>query len=246
LRAYLVEIFSSIQGEGPYAGVRQVFVRFAGCNLKCSYCDTPHEREAEYRVETVPGSGVFDRFPNPVDEETVSCIINNLISGNIHSICLTGGEPLLQTEFIRNLAQILRKNGLKVYLETNGSLPGALEEVLPFVDYISMDIKLPGSTGIEVEWNTHKEFLKKGLQKNIFVKAVVSSDTSDSEITAASRLIQGVDTHIPLIIQPVTPHPGFPGETPTAGRLLKLQELSLNHINDVRVIPQTHKMMGQL
>ena len=66
--AFISEMFSGIQGEGPYVGVRQVFVRLAGCDLRCHWCDTPASlvRRGAGRYETSPGSREFTERPNPV------------------------------------------------------------------------------------------------------------------------------------------------------------------------------------
>ncbi|MCK5661099.1 MAG: 7-carboxy-7-deazaguanine synthase QueE, partial [Methanosarcinales archaeon] len=65
---HIYEIFNSIQGEGPYVGMRQVFVRFCGCNLACEYCDTYESRKdviSNCSVEKVPGSRIFSKIENP-------------------------------------------------------------------------------------------------------------------------------------------------------------------------------------
>ena len=83
--AKVIEIFTSIQGEGPYIGVKQLFIRFCGCNLNCDYCDTDGE----------PNQNYF----NFSHEE----LKNNVESFNlktVHSISLTGGEPLLWVDFL--------------------------------------------------------------------------------------------------------------------------------------------------
>jgi organic radical activating enzyme len=101
-------IFSSIQGEGPYAGYRQIFIRFSGCHLSCDYCD---ENTTEGKILT--------------DEEALK-EVNNLNKSFHHSISLTGGEPLLQVDEIKKL---IPKLPLPIYLETSATLPDYLKEI---------------------------------------------------------------------------------------------------------------------
>jgi len=121
---YISEIFLSIQGESTYAGLPCVFVRLAGCNLSCRWCDTPYARveegSREMTVEEVAGE--VERFRCPLVE-------------------ITGGEPLLQEE-TPALARSFLDAGRKVLIETNGSVDlGVLD---PRVVKI-VDIKCPSS-----------------------------------------------------------------------------------------------------
>lgn len=242
----LVEIFSSVQGEGIYTGVRQIFIRFSGCNLKCLYCDTDYEPKPSFRVEARPGSREFKSYPNPAEPENVARIIEKLNINKAHSISLTGGEPLLSMEFIAQLGQLLKGRGVKFYLETNGTLATELNRVLAWIDIICMDIKLPGSAGCREMWDAHREFLAIGAKKEIFVKTVVSPATREQEIIRACKTIAAVDCGISLVIQPVSPLPEGLKAREFNRKLLKWQETALEHIKDVRIIPQTHKLLGQL
>ncbi|MPN44260.1 7-carboxy-7-deazaguanine synthase [bioreactor metagenome] len=129
------------------------------------------------------------------------------------------------------------------YLETNGTLPGELEKVLPHVDIISMDIKLPSVVGNSY-WEEHRQFLRIAKHKEIFVKIVISGETSWAEFATAIQLIADVDKNITVILQPVTPINGCINVDPD--RIIFLQDEALSLLNDVRVIPQTHKYIGQL
>ena len=246
--ANIVELFSSIQGEGLYVGYRQIFVRFFSCNLECAYCDTPRSLEdvRSCVVERTPGEGDFYRLPNPVDAETLSGIIASFEKAPClnHSISLTGGEPLLQARFLQNWLPDVSRN-FKVYLETNGTLHQELEEIIDYVDIISMDIKLPSAASIEPQWDRHRQFLVAARGKELFVKLVVKADTSDDEFLAAVDMLAEEDDKIPLIIQPVTPY-GEVKEKVGAGRILDLHGMASRCLNNVRVIPQTHKMMELL
>ena len=98
MNAKISEIFQSIQGEGKYLGVRQVFIRFFGCRLGCRWCDTDYARN--------PQAGRFTEMN--VDE--VMGRAASLWAG-CHSISLTGGEPLLQAGFLKELFPRLKKAG---------------------------------------------------------------------------------------------------------------------------------------
>ena len=100
----VVEKFTSINGEGTRAGELAVFIRFKGCNLRCSYCDTMWANEPEC----------------PYKEETPEEILNYVLGTGIHNVTLTGGEPLLQKD-IRDLIHLLLQAGLQVEIETNGA-----------------------------------------------------------------------------------------------------------------------------
>ena len=125
----VVEKFVSINGEGKRAGQLAVFVRFKGCNLNCSYCDTKwaNEKEAVYTPMTA--------------EE----IYNYIKDTGVKNCTLTGGEPLLQDN-IRELIKLLAQDKtLRVEIETNGSI-----DLKPFADMenrpsFTMDYKQPSS-----------------------------------------------------------------------------------------------------
>ena len=128
----VAEIFTSINGEGTKAGQTAVFVRFTGCNLNCSYCDTKwaNEPNAEYKLMA--------------DRE----ILSRIKETRIKNVTLTGGEPLLR-EGIHELLEEIAKDGfLQAEIETNGSI-----DLKPFCDIenrpsFTMDYKLP-SSGME-------------------------------------------------------------------------------------------------
>jgi len=98
----LVEVFSSVQGEGPYLGVRQLFVRFAQCNLNCAFCDTPwRERQPQQcQVEQTAGHRNFIFLENPVEPAQLAHVLGQLDLARHHSVSLTGGEPLLYSDYI--------------------------------------------------------------------------------------------------------------------------------------------------
>lgn len=244
---YLQEVFSSIQGEGPLVGNRQVFVRFAGCNWSCDYCDTPSDSTPDnFCLEQTPGKRDFKHVANPIHPIILAKKITELYQMDlIHSISLTGGEPLLHASYFGDFASEISKGMHRtLFLETNGTMPEALLSVIKYINIISMDIKLESTTGLKTPWDTHKDFLSIASQKQVYVKVVISPATTSKEIEQVCKLMANVNSDIELILQPVTPREGGTGIP--AIKALELQDRALSIIRNVRVIPQTHLLMGQL
>ena len=242
MQEHIIELFSSVQGEGKYVGCRQLFLRLTGCNLACPFCDTDFVAASHpfCQVETQPGRHIFKELSNPVPFDAIVREVQSLLVIPHHSLSLTGGEPLLHTDFIRALAGAV---DVPLFLETNGTLPEELRDVLPYISHISMDIKLPSVTGEEL-WETHRKFLQLARQKKLYVKLVVSAETTPAEFQHAVALLASVDAAIPFVIQPVTPWNGCKAASPE--QILWCQQQALSQLKDVRVIPQTHKMIDQL
>ncbi|MBI5700978.1 7-carboxy-7-deazaguanine synthase QueE [Candidatus Saganbacteria bacterium] len=248
-KAQLCEVFSSIQGEGIYLGERQVFIRFSGCNILCEYCDTVLSLELtpEYKFEQTPGKRDFKLMPNPVSAADLILAVLSLAKQRsaIHSVCITGGEPLLQVDFLKEFLPELKKLGIKIFLETNGTLPKHLEEVIDIIDIVSMDMKVPSATGGDFYLKEHKEFLETAYTKEVYVKTVVSEKTTVKEIEEISKLISSVDPAIPLVIQPVS-QSREKKHTANMQLLFALQIVAKKDLINVRVIPQIHKILGAL
>jgi 7-carboxy-7-deazaguanine synthase len=248
--AQLSEIFSSFQGEGLYVGERQIFLRFAGCNLTCQYCDSPQALAPvpAYKLEASPGSRKFEQRPNPAAGEKIIELVTafDRPAGLHHSLSLTGGEPLLQVDFMKEFIPELKKTSrLPVYLETNGTLPDHLDEIIEQIDIVAMDMKLPSATGFSPCWKEHRKFLETAYLKEVFVKVVVARGAGLKEIEEAAALIKEVDEKIPLVLQPVSPH-GPVKHRPTAEELLAFHAVAKRKLKDVRVIPQMHRLAGML
>ncbi len=240
--AYINEIFNSIQGEGPYAGMRQVFVRFEKCQLHCSYCDTPQTREisGSCRIEKKPGSREFFVTQTPLQREYVSDIIGKLWTKSTKHVSLTGGEPLLHTDFIRTL-----DIEYPLYLETNSGFPEKAREIKDIIAIAACDIKLP-----EHDCTDHySELLKNELETisilnetaKTFVKVIIVPDTTKKSLSFAIEGVYSIDKNIPFILQPVTSENRIPSSL-----LFELMDFAGEKLKDVRALPQTHKMMNLL
>ena len=128
----LAEHFISINGEGQRAGELALFLRFAGCNLRCAWCDTAWAcgKDAQQRIVTL---------------SDIAEIAEDALANGVPNVTLTGGEPLLQ-ENIRAVTEQLCSMGLRVEIETNGAVP--LEPFCGSGAVFTMDYKLP-SSGME-------------------------------------------------------------------------------------------------
>lgn len=260
--AKLIEVFSAIQGEGLNVGTRQIFIRFALCDLRCHFCDSAHtwDTPETCRIERTPGDRDFETHANPVrTSDLLEWIERQNLPGLHDSISLTGGEPLLHALFLKEfLPEVKRGTGLPIYLETGGHRPQQLKMILPDLDAIGMDIKLPSVSG-ESHWEAHGEFLQTALtpQIDLFVKIIISAGTEEADLEKAAELIASVSAEVPVFLQPVTPlteveQSNFGDraiqmlEPPAPAQVVAWQTLMKRWLKQVRVVPQTHKMLQQL
>lgn len=159
----VVERFVSINGEGAHAGELAAFIRFKGCNLCCSYCDTSWANEPDAKAS-----------PTSVEE-----LVSWVKAVNVRNVTLTGGEPLLQKD-IEPLVAALKD--YRVEIETNGSMPLSRLAEIEHRPVFTMDYKLPGS-GMERYMNTANFAL---LNSHDSVKFVVGSE---EDLNRAAEII---------------------------------------------------------
>jgi 7-carboxy-7-deazaguanine synthase len=221
MKGRIAEVFESIQGEGIYLGEAQVFVRFFGCNLKCGFCDTPLDRFTEYE-------------PEELLEEI------KLYQNEYHSVSFTGGEPLLQKDFLKEALKLTHQAGYRNYLETNGTLYNELGEVIEHVDIVAMDLKLPSSTGLNDFWQEHRRALKIASQKETFLKMVVCLSTKEEDVREGLRLIKEMPQHFPLVLQPNS----YEDEGRMQPKLARFKNLAIENDIIACIIPQVHKKTG--
>lgn len=221
MKGKITEIFASIQGEGLYFGRKQLFVRFYGCNISCDFCDTAQGSFNEYELG-----------------ELLKKIESFM--GQCDSISFTGGEPLVQKDFLKSLLKFTQADGFINYLETNGTLPEALEEVIEYVDIISMDFKLPSSAGTPGLWKEHRRFLKIASKKEVFIKAVICENTTDEDLIQVVNLITDAAENTVLVLQPNS----FQDYLKLEPKIEKFKAYCLENNVVTCVIPQLHKLVG--
>ncbi len=221
MKGKIYDIFESVQGEGIYLGEEQLFVRFFGCNIDCKFCDTKTEGFNEYE-------------PEQLLKEL------NKFSNSYHSISFTGGEPLLQKDFLKTAMGLTKKSGFKNYLETNGILHKELEEVIDSTDIVAMDIKLPSSTGRRSYWQEHLEFLKVASRKEVFLKIVVCHSTKEEDLRLSLDLIKQVNSALILVLQPNS----FEEDADLKAKLMNFKEICEKEKILGCVIPQVHKILN--
>ena len=207
------EIFSSIQGEGIHTGFTTTFIRLAGCNLDCKWCDT------KYALKITDG-----------DELQISDIIHKVNTLGMELVCLTGGEPLFQKGSI-DLVRDLLQDGLRVDIETNGSLDISEFVKLGSNVMISIDVK-PPSSGEE------NMFLRANLQclRPIDQIKFIISDKED--LAFAIGFIEKNSLNSNIILTPVNNEGGVLIVDELIERI-RTKDLS----SSIRVMVQTHKVI---
>jgi organic radical activating enzyme len=258
---YLSEMFCSVQGEGLFVGERQIFVRTAGCVATCSWCDTVYSKVQTPRfvIHTNASGEPKPWRPNPVAlDDVVSDVVEMAkVNAPVTTVSITGGEPLEQPGFVGPLARSLREKGFRIHLETAGLHADALAAVIEHVDVIAADVKLASATGVD-HAEAHRAFLRvmrasgfdpaRAGARTAFVKVIVDLKATVAEIEAAAALIAGCSRALPMVIQPESETLlGRAAAREDRAGLLALVEAGARaaslHLDTVRVIPQTHKVL---
>jgi organic radical activating enzyme len=237
--APLYEVFSSIQGEATRVGERHLFLRLAGCDLDCAFCDTPASRRVPERARLIlPESK--EGSDNPVPRDVLAGWIERLDdqAGPHHALVLTGGEPLLFADY---LAPLAREWQGTVLLETGGHRPREMESMLDCVDVVMADIKIESTAGFLTEDTVVADFLRLAARRECAVKVVVSAHTERDEVRRVARLVERSAPDAPLILQPVS---GLRFDPPRGAHLIDLQRAAMAEHLATRVIPQTHRILN--
>ncbi len=234
-RVQLSEIFTSIEGEGILIGTKTMFIRMAGCHLGCIWCDT------RYALPLNSGKAYnLDR---------VKAMICNELRPNTYKVNFTGGEPLLQHHAVADLAKFIKEKGLKTYLESSCFDSRRFEKILPFIDICKIEFKMSDSNAVDSDHHARllmneRECLDMSIKcsKTTYIKVVVTALSSLGEFR---KLLQDVFTHIEtrdlagFVIQPSSAM-----EEPSLEKLLNFYDATYPIYQNVRIIPQLHKLMG--
>ena len=230
MKAPIIEIFSSFQGEGTLIGQRQIFVRFAGCNLNCSYCDTKNSISEKEGILMTPAQVVSK--------------IESILTPDCQTISFTGGEPSLYPEFINEVSKL---TNLDIMLETNGTLPANIDSI-DNLDIVSLDIKLKeqfdGDFNEDIFLNEIKSLnllMEKSI--NVYCKVVILPSL---KIESFEEVIKKIDNGIiykndlHFIIQPSSPLSDWKN---ISNSLFEFSEIVGKYFK-VSTIPQIHKILN--
>jgi 7-carboxy-7-deazaguanine synthase len=171
----VIEVFHSLQGEGPLTGVRTTFIRTARCNLRCVWCDTKYSF-------------------GPGRERSIPSLVAEVTRNGTRHVCLTGGEPLLQHDSV-TLARCLASRGITTVVETGGSLDVSSYLGIPRL-ILSVDVKCPSS-----KMEGHNHWANLPLLRPQDVLKFVIADRPD--YLYARRVVRRYSGPATVVFQPV-------------------------------------------
>ena len=215
------EVFESISGEGLTIGYPALFVRMAGCNLNCEYCDTPQRNKIDKYWTSI---NVLDKIIEVAERRKV--------------LVITGGEPMCQENAVKLIAMQGKAEGMQVVMQTNGSImpEKRLKEVVDIWE-VSPKLYLPLKAVQTIMCNW-----KLQVEKLLF-KWVVDID-SQREVSRVRRLVldnyhaQKIDSLEDIVLQPKV----ICGNDLTKKKLRKLAQFAMQE--NIRLLPQWHKFLG--
>jgi len=258
-RAPLIEIFHSVQGEGRFIGMPMTFVRTATCPLRCLYCDTPDSYVAPARFPVRLGVRE-QQEANPAGSDRTAELVRAVVAtnergGKTPRVSVTGGEPLVFPDFVRELGRVLRQQGMRLHLETAAIDPDALARCVEQVDHLSADYKLPETLGAPAKPELalgpgasygalHRRCCEVALRRGatVDVKIVLTDRVLDPSFEQALAELLPLRDKILLVLQPVTPFGAVTKTLPRA-ELERFLCTAVRQQFDVRVLPQAHKIM---
>ena len=235
-RVRVSEIFTSFEGEGAFVGKKTMFIRLAGCHLKCRWCDT------KYALPLDSG--------NDYQVDEIKDLIVKELQPFTYKVNFTGGEPLLQYEAVIQLADFIKKcTNLKTYIESSCFDSELFEKILPYMDICKIEFKTEDSKVVEDEdyddllLNEYR-CLELAIQNNktTYIKIVVSNSTN---LESFKNLVYNISKKIkPSDIMDFIIQPSHGIDQPTVNKLLDTYDIVQPMFPEVRIIPQLHKEIG--
>lgn len=235
MKVRLFEIFTSLEGEGVLYGTKTLFVRLAGCPFTCFYCDTkeslPMDSGQEYEISDA------------------CALIEKNLADKTYKVNFTGGDPLVQAEAVVEMAKFIQTKKIPTYLESSCYDSKKFAKVLPFIDYIKIELKTKDSDFVDAKhYSTLIENALNCLDQSVaakkptYIKIVVSQKTTLEEFSLLVQKIFGTVSAKDLkgfIIQPT-----YGVAEPTLQQLLGFYDVVYSSYSEVRVVPQLHKLIG--
>lgn len=231
----LSEIFTSIEGEGVFVGTKTLFVRMAGCHLKCRWCDT------SYALPMLSGS----RFSIGYAKQ----LIAERLQPFTYKVNFTGGEPLLQFEAVIELAKFVRQRGLRTYLESACYDSVRFGKLIPYIDICKVEFKMSDSQVVDT--NHYDDLLQNEImclrisvdaRKISYIKVVVTKSTDYDEF---ANLVNNIFRKVcPSGISGFVIQPSSGVDEPSIDQLMRFYDIVCPHYTEVRIIPQSHKQIG--
>ncbi|MDW0261876.1 MAG: 7-carboxy-7-deazaguanine synthase QueE [Nitrososphaeraceae archaeon] len=235
-RARVSEIFTSIEGEGIFVGKKTLFIRFSGCYLKCRWCDTkyalPLDSGTDYQIDEIKDLIIKELQPFT------------------YKVNFTGGEPLLQTEAVIELADFVKKQtNVETYLESSCFDSELFSKVLPYIDICKIEFKTDDSKVVQDEEYDNLilneiKCLELAVESNkaTYIKIVVTNSTN---LESFKNLVYNISEKIkPSDILGLIIQPSFGIDQPTVNKLLDTYDIVQPMFPEVRIIPQLHKEIG--
>jgi organic radical activating enzyme len=235
-KARVSEIFTSIEGEGIFVGKKTLFIRFSGCHLKCKWCDTKYALSLDSGTEY------------QIDE--IKDLIIRELQPFTYKVNFTGGEPLLQSDAVIELADFIKKQtNLKTYIESSCFDSELFSKVLPFIDICKIEFKTDDSKVVENEEYDNLllneiKCLELAVESNktTYIKIVVTNST---DLESFKNLVYNISKKIkPSNIVGFIIQPSHGVDQPTVNKLLDTYDIVQPMFPEVRIIPQLHKEIG--
>ena len=231
----LSEIFTSIEGEGILFGTKTMFVRLAGCPFKCHWCDTPYALPMDSGIE--------------YSIEEVKEIISKSLQPNTYKINFTGGEPLVQHDAVIELAKFVRQKGLRAYLESSCYDAARFAKVLPYIDICKVELKLRDSKIVNEKQYSNllkneQECLRRAINngKTTYIKVVVTNSSNLEEFK--DIVVEVFKIAEPSELAGFIIQPSYRIDEPTLDVLFGFYDAVYPMYDQVRVVPQLHKIIG--